>query len=118
MIVTKKFIQKMRQKYNLEINDKLEEYLLTEYEEEPFPYEWTAQDLAEQIKSHVKSYKNGELDVTIKPPTERLRERYEALKEEYMDLACEAHLLMKVVEEAGLTLPDELSDDEDDDLPF
>jgi len=35
------------------------------YEEDPFPYEWSEQDLYKQIRKLVFQYQRGELDIAI-----------------------------------------------------
>ena len=85
MIVTRKYINDLRLKSGMNIDKPLEKYLLAEYEEEPFPYEYSDQDLYEQIRKLVYQYWRGRLDVTIKPPKDRLNARCEALKEQLLE---------------------------------
>lgn len=80
MILTRSYLIHIKQYYGIYIDEALAKYLLTRYEEEPFPYEYSEQDLYEQIRKLVYQYKKGTLDISIKPPKQRLMDRYEALK--------------------------------------
>ena len=88
MIATKRYINHLRYKCRMKIDKELERYILLEYEEEPFPYEWSEQDLYEQISKIVNAYNNGTLDI---PHTlskyKRLRMRYDELQNEFFELA-------------------------------
>ncbi|HBN96700.1 MAG TPA: hypothetical protein DDZ66_10405 [Firmicutes bacterium] len=46
-------------------------YLLAKYREEPFPYQFTEQDLYEHIRQDIQDYKAGRLDVTAPSPWRR-----------------------------------------------
>lgn len=121
MIATKKFIQKIKLKYHLEIPKELEDYILAEFEEEPFPYEYEPKELEAEIRTMAKQYKNGELDITIEEPIKRLEKRYRFLQMEYIELVAHSEILMDALEEAGITIPEDDDEDEfidDDDLPF
>jgi len=85
MIADKKFINYLRQRYHMNIPDELEAFLLEEYGDEPFPYEYSEQDLYEQIRKMVMNYHKGLLSVALKGPELRLKEQYEALKDEYIN---------------------------------
>lgn len=85
MTADKEYIEYLRKRYKMTIPEDLEAYLLEEYSEEPFPYEYTEQDLYEQIRKLVKKYHEGLLDVTLKGPELRLKQQYDALKDEYID---------------------------------
>jgi hypothetical protein len=80
------------------IDKPLEEYLLATYEEEPFPNEWSEQDLYEQIRKLILQYNQGKLDITIPSVEERQRIRYEALKDSYLELLGETNRLKGVIE--------------------
>lgn len=43
-------------------------------------------------------YKQGKLDITIPPAEERIRIRYEALKDSYLDLLEEKNRLKRLIE--------------------
>ncbi len=81
MIVTKVYLKKLQQRYQFEIDAPLTRYLLAEYEVEPFPNEYSEQDLHEQIRKLVDQYQQGALNVQLKSPKQRLQERYKTLQE-------------------------------------
>lgn len=89
MIVTKSYINQLRVHSRLRIDEHLARYLLAKYDEEPFPHVYSEQDLYEQIRKLVYKYEKGILDISIKTPKQRLIEKYEFLKEDYMDLLSE-----------------------------
>lgn len=117
MIADKKYIGYLRTNSHFKIDEKLEAYILAEYEEEPFPYVWSEQDLYEQIRKLIMEYNTGGLDVTVKPAIERLRECYEELQEEYMDVVLEVQALKQLLKEHGIKSPLEDTNNEIE-LPF
>lgn len=56
MTITRKEIQRMRSHGRMHIDAALEELILSEYGVEPEPFEYTAQDLHEQIRKLVYRY--------------------------------------------------------------
>ena len=66
MTINTKIIKELENAYRKIIPDDLKSYLLTEYAEEPFPYEYSEQDLYTNIRKDIKRYENGKLDVTVK----------------------------------------------------
>jgi hypothetical protein len=62
MIVDKKYIEKLRQKCRIPIDESLERCLLEEYGEEPLPYVWSEQDLYEQIRKISDRYESLKKD--------------------------------------------------------
>ena len=84
MVVDITFIEHLRKTCQMSIPKDLEAFLLEEYCEEPFPNEYTEQDLYEQIRKLEMKYHNGLLDVRLKGSEQRLKEQYETLKEEYV----------------------------------
>ena len=69
-----------------QIDKPLEAYLMATYEEDPFPYEWSEQDLYEQIRKLIFQYEKGVLDISVPEPQERQKMRYDDLKESYLEL--------------------------------
>ncbi len=63
MTLTKIFLNKMFKQSGYKIDKQLESYLLAIYKEEPFPYEWTEQDLYEQTRKIVYQYNQGKLSL-------------------------------------------------------
>lgn len=86
MILTIKFLNEMFRIWGDHIDKPLEAYLMATYEEEPFPYEWSEQDLYEQIRKLIFQYEEGILDISVPSHQERQRMRYDALKESYLEL--------------------------------
>ena len=66
MTITRRQIQRMRTHARMHIDAELEEMILAEYGVEPDPYEYTEQDLHEQIRKMVNRY-NQERDVHRRP---------------------------------------------------
>ena len=111
MVVDKAFVEYLRETYQMNIPKELEAFLLEEYCEEPFPYEYSEQDLYEQIRKLGKKYHDGLLNVVLKGSEYQLKQRYEALKDEYIVLTREKQNLEDEVEKLkgmllkqGLTL--------------
>ena len=100
MIVTVKFSNEMFRMWGDHIDKPFEEYLLATYEAEPFPYEWTEEDLYYQIRKLIQQYEEGNLDITVPSKEERLTIRYETLKDSYIKLLHENSKLQKVIEDA------------------
>lgn len=98
MTLTLRFLNEMFRIWGNRIDKQLEEYLLATYEEEPFPYEWSEQDLYEQIRRLILQYNQGKLDITIPSAEERQRLRYESLKDSYIELLEETNRLKRVIE--------------------
>jgi len=63
MTVTVKFLNEIFRQMGYRIDKPLESYLLDTYREEPFPYEWTEQDLYEQIRKIIHQYNQGMLPI-------------------------------------------------------
>ena len=97
MILTVRFLNEMFRIWGDKIDNPLEEYLLATYEEEPFPYEWSEQDLYEQIRKLILQYEQGELDITVPYVEERQKIRYESLKDSYIQLLHEKCLRKAVM---------------------
>ena len=88
MIATKRYINHLRYNCWMHIDDALERYILSIYEEEPFPGEWSEQDLYEQIRKLEYSYKSGDLVIPPIPSKyKRLQNRYNDLQNDILDLA-------------------------------
>lgn len=114
MTLTIRFLNEMFRIWGERIDKHLEEYLLATYEEEPFPYEWSEQDLYEQIRKLILQYSQGKLDITIPSAEERLRIRYEALKDSYIELLSERNKLKGIIESTRRILDKGFSTSSDD----
>lgn len=100
MTLTVKFLNEIFLPRGDRIDKPLEAYLLATYEEEPFPYQWSEQDLYEQIRKLIYRYEQGTLDVSVPPKEERQRKRYESLQDSYLELQVETTQLRKLVSDA------------------
>lgn len=98
MALTRKFLNEMFRIWGDRIDKPLEAYLLATYEEDPFPYEWSEQDLYEQIRKLIFQYQQGELDIAISSAEERQKIRYEALKDSYIELLRETIHLREIIQ--------------------
>lgn len=110
MILTKQYLDKLCHTMGWQLDGELITYLLAEFEEEPFPEVRDEEDLFYQVSEKIKKYEKGTLDVTVLPKEERLRLRYESLKEDYYELLGEVTKLRKLVEKQ--------KDKDDDDFIF
>lgn len=104
MTLTIRFLNEMFRIWGDRVDKLLEQYLLAMYEEEPFPYEWSEQDLYEQIRKLILQYNQGNLDITIPSAEERQRARYEALKDSYLKLLRETNHLKSIIENSRAIL--------------
>jgi len=101
MILTTKFLNEMFRQWGDHIDKPLEVYLLATYEDEPFPYEWSEQDLYEQIRKLISQYEHGVLDISVPSHQERQRRRYDALKDSYLELMGEVIELRETISGAA-----------------
>lgn len=99
MTVDMAFVEHLRKRYDMNIPENLEAFLLEEYGDEPFPYEYSEQDLYEQIRKLVMDYHKGMVDVTLKGTELRFRQRYESLKGEYLEAMYKIRALESEVKE-------------------
>lgn len=104
MTLTIKFLNEMFGIWGDHIDKPLEAYLLATYEEEPFPYEWSEQDLYEQIRKLIFQYEEGMLDINVPSYQERQRMRYDDLKESYLELLGEVTELRDTISGAAKLL--------------
>ena len=100
MTLTVNFLNEMFRQWGDRIDKPLETYLLATYEEEPFPYQWSEQDLYEQIRKLIHQYEQGALDISVPSKEERQKIRYESLKDSYLELLGETIQLRKLVGDA------------------
>lgn len=99
MTINKKIIRELENTYRMLFPNDLKRYLLVKYSEEPFPYEYSEQDLYINIRKDVHNYKCGKLDVIIKSPSERWKEEREYLQNMYIEKLCEVRDLAEYVAE-------------------
>jgi hypothetical protein len=99
MILNEKILKGLERSYRKAFPGDLSKYLLVKYGEEPFPYEFTEQDLYENIRRDICNYEAGELDVTVKTRSEYLREELEHLKGLYIERLDEIRDLRDYIKE-------------------
>lgn len=61
MIIDKKLLNELESNRRITIPNELRKYLLVKYSKEPFPYEYSEQDLYENILDDIRRYMAGEL---------------------------------------------------------
>lgn len=84
-----------RQKFPRE----LKAYLYDQYGEDPWPYEFSKEELYGGIKADARAYFRGKLDVAIKPPLEKARMEIQYLRDLYGDAMCENRDLQNYIDE-------------------
>ena len=99
MIINKKIIKELEATYREHFSDEFKQYLLVQYGQEPFLYEYTEQDLYTNIERDIRVYEAGELDVTVKSPAERWQEEREYLQNLCIEKFCEVRELTEYVAE-------------------
>lgn len=97
MTINKTIIRKLEHTYKRSFPNDLKRYLLEKYAEEPFPYEFSEQDLYTNIQQDIRDYEAGELDITVKSPSERWQKEREYLKNLYSEKFCEVRDLKEYV---------------------
>jgi hypothetical protein len=93
MVINKTIIKELEYTYRRLFPDDLKRYLLVTYAEEPFPYEYSEQDLYTNIRKDIRQYEAGRLDVKVKSPSERWQEERSYLQDLYIEKFREAREL-------------------------
>jgi hypothetical protein len=75
MTINKIIIKELECTYRRSFPSELKQYLLEKYAEEPFPYEFSEQDLYTNIQQDIRDYDAGKLGVTVKSLSERWQKR-------------------------------------------
>jgi hypothetical protein len=99
MTIDNTIIRNLENKLRASIPEELKQYLLVKYAQEPFPYEYSEQDLYANIERDINAFESNTLDVTIKTPSERWQEEREYLQELYFEKSCETRELLEYVTE-------------------
>lgn len=99
MIINKRFIRELEEARGEIFTNELKRYLLVEYAQEPFPCEYTEQDLYTNIEKDIRDYEAGKLDITVKSPFERRREEREYLQDLCIEKFCEIRELEEYIAE-------------------
>jgi len=99
MTINETIIKDLEHKYRMLLPDELKKYLLVQYAEEPFPEEYTEQDIFANIERDIRAYEAGELDITLKSLSERWQDEREHLQSLYLEMCYEARELADYVAE-------------------
>ena len=99
MTINKTIIREFENIYKKSIPYDLKKYLLVKYEQEPFTYEFSEQDLYANIERDIRDYEADELDVTVKSASERWLEEREYLQNLYIEKSRVAHDLEDYIAE-------------------
>jgi hypothetical protein len=99
MTINKTIIRELENIYKKSIPYDLKKYLLVKYEQEPFPYQFSEQDLYANIERDIRDYEADELDVTVKSASERWLEEREYLQNLYIEKSRVAHDLEDYIAE-------------------
>ncbi|MDP4182572.1 MAG: hypothetical protein Q8942_15970 [Bacillota bacterium] len=97
MIINKMIIQQIEDTHRILLPKKFKKYLLVNYGQEPFPYEYSEQDLYTNIEKDISAYKAGELEVTLKKPSLLWKEEREYLQGLYAEKCHEVHRLEEYI---------------------
>ena len=90
MTINKTIIKELKHTYRRSFTDGLKRYLLAKYSDEPFPYEYSEQDLYTNIYNDISDYEAGKLDIALKSPPERWQEECDYLRSLYIEKFREA----------------------------
>ena len=126
MTITKAIIRELEHTYRRYFPGDLKQYLLVKYSEEPFPYEYSEQDLYSNILDDIRDYGSVKLDATLKGPSERWKEDRTYLQSIYVEKCCVARDLEEYVAELETMLSEHGLESsrmaerrvQDEDLPF
>jgi hypothetical protein len=104
MTINKRIIKDLEHSLRRFLPKELKTYLLMKYEREPFPYEYSEQDLYTNIEKDIYAFDAGELDITNKSLSKRWEEEYQYLQELYIDKCYELHKIEDYVQELELLI--------------
>lgn len=81
MTITNQMIKRLEKyTYKQGFPEELIAFLNDKYSEEPWPYEFSEQDLYSNIKRDINAYYAGTLDTTIKSPLQKFSDEIEDLR--------------------------------------
>lgn len=90
MTINKRIIREMEHNYRMVFPIELKKYLLVTYGEEPWPYEYSEQDLYTNIQNDIDAFQSGRLDTTIKSQFEAWQKERDYLQKLYIEKCCES----------------------------
>lgn len=99
MIPDRAFLRRCAHKNHLSLPQKLEDWLLVHFEDEPYEDFNTASVLRDMVCMYCQSYADNRLDVTTPDPVTRLREHYEYLNALITDLRVDISYLQELCDD-------------------
>ncbi len=84
---------------NRPLDEGLKGYLLAAYGQEPFPHEYSEQDLLENIRKDLEAFEKGQLDLVGLDPVQRWQKERTELQSLYAQKATELWELALYVDE-------------------
>ena len=126
MTISKALIRELEYTHRKYLPDDLKRYLLVKYSQEPFPHEYSEQDLYMCIHEDIRDYESGKLDASIKKSSERWKDERDYLQSIYVEKCWEVRGLEEYVAELEAILSEYGLESsrmaerraEDADLPF
>lgn len=106
MTINKAIMKNLDDTYRKRLPDDLKQYLQVKYSQEPFPYEYSEQDLYTNIYKDIQAYEAGKLNVTVKSTSDRWQEEREYLQSLYIEKACKVRELSEYIAELERMLLD------------
>ncbi len=97
MTINNRIITELEHTHREFFPDDLKRYLLVKYAQEPFPYEFSEQDLYTNIENDIRAYGAGELDVSMKSPSEYWQEARNYLQSLYVEKCQETRELEEYI---------------------
>jgi len=89
MTINKAIIEEFEHMHCKPFSSNLKRYLFLKYEKDPFPHEFSEQDLYTNIRQDICNYEVGELDVTVKSLNECWQQEREQLQDLYIEKCSE-----------------------------
>lgn len=99
MVINRTIVKELEHTYRRPLSDDLKRYLLVKYADEPFPYEYSEQDLYKGIYEDIRDYEAGKLTITLKSPAECWKEERSYLQNLYIEKSYEVRGLRDYVAE-------------------
>jgi len=99
MTINKSIIEELEHIHRKPLPSDLKRYLLLKYEAEPFPHEFSEQDLYTNIRQDICNYEAGELAVTVKSLYECWQQERDQLQDLYIEKCSELSNLERYIAE-------------------
>lgn len=104
MIISRQMLIEMEQISRKSFPEEFIRYVLVKYSEDPFPYEYSEQDLYEHLRRDIRDYDQGNLDISVNSPSERWQEKCENLQTLYVEQSLKIRDLQDYIQELEHTL--------------